>query len=398
MSSHRSLRWGKLALVASLITSVAVAQSSSSPKSQGRKSPAAVPGKGEHPKFKGIFEPVNYPQDINLTDVFFISADSGWVVGEDSTILHTTDGKTWKADVGGDPSNKQPQIKLIRALDAHHAWAIEDGPERLLSTFDGEHWSEIGESPRGVVDFAFTAPGHGILLANGSKEYYRGGAFVTEDGGKTWTPQMECKMSTTVQGLAHNDECWFIRMQMVSPNSIYALAADNSNSLALFHSENEGISWDYKVLPFEGSRQVDFFVPNPTTAVVVMLGDGKTYGTEDGGKTWHVLLATRLGSHIHFADAQVGWTLGGTRMFCCAAQVNYTVDGGRHWKASANIEFPPNTPADYPLSFPRRDRAYVVGRHGMIYRYRIVPWEYTAPNTLPAPLMPGAPEEVPVAH
>jgi photosystem II stability/assembly factor-like uncharacterized protein len=397
MTSHR-LRWGKLALVAGLIMSVAVAQTSSPPKSQARKSPSQVRGKDEHPKFKGIFEPINYPQDINLKDVFFTDADNGWVVGEHSTILHTTDGKTWKAEVGGDPSNQQPQVKLVRALDAHHAWAIEDGPERLLSTFDGEHWSEIGESPRGVVDFAFTAPGHGILLANGSKEYYRGGAFLTEDGGKTWKPQMECKMSTTVQGLAHNDECWFIRMQMVSPKSIYALAADNSNSLALFHSENEGISWDYKVLPFQGSRQVDFFVPNPTTAVVVMLGDGKTYGTEDGGKSWNVLLATRLGSHIRFADAEVGWTLGGTRVFCCAAQVNYTVDGGRQWRASADIRFPPNTPDDYPFSFPRRDRAYVIGPHGMVYRYRIVPWEYSVPNILPAPLMPGPPGEVPVAH
>jgi hypothetical protein len=43
-----------------------------------------------------------------------------------------------------------------------------------------------------------------------------------------------------------------------------------------------------------------------------MLGDGKTYGTQDGGNGWHVLLATMLGPHIHFAD------------------------GGRHhWKASA---------------------------------------------------------------
>ena len=56
--------------------------------------------------------------------------------------------------------------------------------------------------------------------------------------------------------------------------------------------------------------------------------------------------------------------------FCCAARVNYTVDGGRHWKASADIKFPPNTPDDYPLSFPRRDRAYVIGPHGMIYGTR----------------------------
>ena len=393
MSAHVLLRLGKLALVASLITSVTITQSSSQ-----RKSPAQVPGKAEHPKFKGIFEPINYPQDIKLKDVFFTSGDDGWVVGEHSTILHTTDGKTWNAEVGGDPSNQEHPINLIRALDAHHAWAIEDGPERLLSTFDGKHWTEVAATPRGVVDFAFTSLGHGILLANGSKEYYRGGGFLTEDGGKTWKPQMECKMNTTVQGLAHSDECWFIRMQVVSPKSIYALAKDNSDSLALFHSEDDGISWKYSVLPFQGSRQDDFFVANPKTAVVVMHSDGKTYGTEDAGQSWHVLLATTLASQIQFADAEVGWTLGSNRKNWRAAQVNYTVDGGRHWKPSADINFPPQNPDDYRLSFPQRDRAYVIGPHGMIYRYRIVPWEYTAANILAAPLMPGPPSESVAQH
>jgi photosystem II stability/assembly factor-like uncharacterized protein len=397
MRSPKSLRCGKLALVASLITSVVVAQSSSSPKSQAHKLPAAVPGKGEHPKYKGIFEPVNYSGDINLKDVFFISGDDGWVVGDDSTILHTTDGKTWKAEVGGDPSNKQPQIKLVRALDTHHAWAIEDTPERVLATTDGENWSELGDSPRGVVDLIFTSAQHGILLANGSKEYYRGGVFLTQDAGKRWSPQMECKITTTVQGLAHNDECWFIRLQVLSPKSLYALAADNSDSLALFHSADEGRTWKYNVLPFKGNREHDFFFADDNNGVIVFHGDGKTYVTEDGGQNWHMLLATKLASQIHFADAEVGWTLGGTRMYCCAAQVNYTVDGGRHWRASADIKFPPNTPDDYRFSFPRRDRAYVIGPHGMIYRYRIVPWEYTAPNILPAPLMPRPPEKVPAA-
>jgi photosystem II stability/assembly factor-like uncharacterized protein len=147
------------------------------------------------------------------------------------------------------------------------------------------------------------------------------------------------------------------------------------------------------VLPFQGSRQDDFFVANPKTAVVVMHGDGKTYGTEDAGQSWHVLLATTLASQIQFADAEVGWTLGSNRKNWRAAQVNYTVDGGRHWKQSAEINFPPQNPDDYRLSFPQRDRAYVIGPHGMIYRYRIVPWEYAAANILPAPLMSSPPTQ-----
>jgi hypothetical protein len=40
------------------------------------------------------------------------------------------------------------------------------------------------------------------------------------------------------------------------------------------------------------------------------------------------------------------------------------------------------------FSLPARDRAYVVGDHGMVYRYRIVPIEYSAKGILDAPAMP----------
>jgi hypothetical protein len=37
-------------------------------------------------------------------------------------------------------------------------------------------------------------------------------------------------------------------------------------------------------------------------------------------------------------------------------------------------------------SLPQRDRDYVVGHHGMVYRYRIVPADYTSKGILPAPM------------
>src|SRR5690348_2943741 len=76
---------------------------------------------------KGIFEPVNYGQDITLTDVFFVSPDVGWVSGEHATILKTTDGGAhWTAQVGGDPSNGDKPIGQLRFLDARHGWAVTD--------------------------------------------------------------------------------------------------------------------------------------------------------------------------------------------------------------------------------------------------------------------------------
>src|SRR5436190_18771552 len=66
-------------------------------RAQAPKSPAAAASKtGEKPKYKAIWEPVNFNKDIELTDVAFVSPLEGWVVGAKSTILHTKDGgKTW---------------------------------------------------------------------------------------------------------------------------------------------------------------------------------------------------------------------------------------------------------------------------------------------------------------
>ena len=65
-------------------------------------------------KFKAIWEPVNYKEDLSLTDVFFVSEQEGWVTGEHGTILHTKDGgDTWTPQLGGDPQSAEPPIQIF---------------------------------------------------------------------------------------------------------------------------------------------------------------------------------------------------------------------------------------------------------------------------------------------
>ena len=338
---------------------------------------------------KAVLEPVNYSKDVKLTDVFFTSVEEGWVAGEHSTILHTADGgSTWSAQVGGESGNQEKPIRLIRFLDTRHGWAIQEGPDRFLGTSDGQNWEELGGAPRGGVDFLFTSSRHGIVLANGSLDYYRGGVYLSDDGGRTWKPQVECNMSTTVNGLAHTEACWFVRLQMLSHRSGYALACDNNDSFAFFRTEDGGRTWNARVLPFTAPdcKGADFSFTDETHGLLV-LRSGKTYITRDGGN-WSVLLATTLGPQMRFADPQVGWTLWSSPSNWRAARISYSVDGGQHWKASADIDLPLHNGESYKLAFPRRDRAYIIGDHGMVYRYRLVPANYIAANMFSAPLMP----------
>jgi hypothetical protein len=79
-----------------------------------------------------------------------------------------------------------------------------------------------------------------------------------------------------------------------------------------------------------------------------------------------------------FADPEVGWAFG-------VAKLSFTTDGGKRWN-SRTFTFPADVTA---FSLPRRDRGYVVGEHGMIYRYRVVPVAENVAKSIAAPLMPA---------
>jgi hypothetical protein len=79
---------------------------------------------------------------------------------------------------------------------------------------------------------------------------------------------------------------------------------------------------------------------------------------------------------MEFADKDVGWMI-------VYHTMTYTTNGGKSW-TTRQINFPANVNA---FSLVQRDRGYAVGDHGMIYKYRIVPVDYTVKGMLPAPSM-----------
>jgi photosystem II stability/assembly factor-like uncharacterized protein len=345
--------------------------------------------------YKGVFEPVSYGQDVKLTDVFFVSPDVGWVSGEHATILKTTDaGAHWTAQVGGDPSSNDNPIGQLRFLDARHGWAVTgDSPQRLLRTMDGEAWEQIGQQPApgsGFVDYGFTSVRHGIALGGNM-----GGFYVTNDGGRHWVNVSPCKVQARVQGLARIEDCRVKKLQMLSSRSGYAVA-DWSGGLAFLRTDDGGEHWTSVVNNVSDCCGPDFFFTDLDHGIMVF-NNGKTYLTADGAKTWRALISGSVGltsggqsPPLRFADPEIGWAVGPSPDNSDTFRVSYSTDSGQHWRMSHNIQFPIGPRyAELKFNFPRRDRAYVIGPHGMIYRYSIVPANYTAANVLTAPLMPG---------
>jgi len=320
------------------------------------------------PKFKAIWEPVSYKEDLNLLYVHFISKDEGWVTGAAGTILHTSDGgANWTAQLGGDPHAQGVEIKYLFAFDPKHAWA--QAGNNLFRTTDGDSWQQVPGDIGGNVEF--------VSQLKGFHTTYFGKILATQDGGIKWKEVFACRAKMEVQGLTHEGECGFKFLTFATPTVGYAMG----DARITAKTEDGGANWRVLVGPEEaGDQRVgDAFFLDATTGYQVR-AMSKLYRTTDGGQSWQGVIATFSDRNptVQFADHTVGWSILGNTWA-------YTMDGGKRW-TTRTLQLPAGVNA---FSLPTPERGYVVGDHGMIYRYRVVPLDYKAKGMLDAPLMPS---------
>jgi photosystem II stability/assembly factor-like uncharacterized protein len=362
------------------------------PNKKSPAKPAAAIAAAADPKLKGVWEPVSYPADLLLNDVFFVTPEIGWVSGgkpgdnSGGVLLHTTDaGASWSPQLG-DAESAEPPFRRLHFLDERHGWVLqrtEIGKDKLLRTADAENWDQIGtiETAWGMHDYTFTTPTNGVYLdANDNVARI----MHTSDGGRTWTEAYQCAAKLQIEGLTQEIACTFKSLHFPSARVGYAVGGAHGAKRTLFvgKTTDGGKTWNLSTVSDIGGdlevyfEQEVYFTDERTG--FVHLSDKKLYRTTDGGVTWKGLITTP-GPELKFADALVGWS------FFSGTSLSYTTDGGTRW-TSREFAFPARVNA---FTLPRRDRAYVVGEHGMIYRYRVLsPAEAAIPSALAAPAMP----------
>lgn len=357
-----------VSMVALLVASTSFAAAQGKQPEKAAKKTTAGAQESSRPKFKAIWEPVSYKEDIRLLDAYFVSEEEGWVSGDAGTILHTKNGgNSWTAELGGDPHAQGEQLYRVFFADATHGWA--QAGSALFRTTDGETWQQMSGDIRGDAFFVSVEKGF---------RTYGGIMFSTIDGGKSWKEIFTCHAKMEVQGLTQESGCNVWTLHFPSPAVGYAMG----DPRIMAKTEDGGATWKVFVGPEEpGDQRVNVvFFADENTGYQVRSG-GKLFKTTDGGQTWQGLIATlnpTAFSKVKFADREVGWT-------CLGAYWTYTVDGGKHW-TSRQFHFPADV---LSFSLPTRNRAYVVGDHGMIFRYRVVPIDYTAKGMIEAPMMPA---------
>jgi photosystem II stability/assembly factor-like uncharacterized protein len=119
-------------------------------------------------------------QDRDLYSIRFDSSGkSGWVVGEEGIILHTTDGgDTWSLQKSGTTKN----LFKIAVIDDKNVVVVGADGTILRTADGGDTWQSI-KSPKNVTwfDVTFTDPQHGWMVGEFST------ILASTDGGQTWT-------------------------------------------------------------------------------------------------------------------------------------------------------------------------------------------------------------------
>jgi photosystem II stability/assembly factor-like uncharacterized protein len=331
---------------------------------------------------KAVWEPINYPKDIGIGDVFFVDESTGWICGGRSIrngfLMGTTDGGgTWTLQAG-DPDGEDREYSHLRFVDRTHGWVIQrTGSEaNLFATRDGQQWDLVGKLPEHFSDIAFTTPTDGFA-ANGDR------LFVTHDGGATWAQMNVPQTQAEVDGLTRSVRCEISSISFPTPTDGYAVGGsyEASGMVFLLKTQDGGETWTPIASKIGEGKEAKIFFTDPTSGTL-RTRDSNIFSTTDGGETWRGVPGT-AGPLLRFADPEVGWSFH-YRKF------SYSIDGGKRW-TSREVQFPQPVEG---FSLPKRDLAYVVGDHGMIYRYRFVEGADAPKRAIAAPPMPPLTAEV----
>lgn len=344
---------------------------------------------GAQPQVKAIWEPVNYPGDYRLNDVFFVSGEVGWVSGAargdyGGVILHTRNGgEKWEIQLG-DPSSNDREFRKLHFLDPKHGWAIQYGWKLLRTSDGGQTWTDTGGVPGTWVNtLRFVSPQRGFATSGSSTS----ALSMTDSGGRQWRQLFNCAAQVQIQGLTRSVACYITELVFANPRVGYALGGGyNGGYSVVYRTDDGGDNW--KVV--FASSDIETITGGAFTDEnrgVVMTRDNKVFVTEDGGQNWRGVPATLQKAletgGMRFADPSVGWA-------CSERSCAVSTDGGQSWSTRA-LSLPAPLQA---FSAPRRDRVFLIGNHGMVYRYRVVPAAYTAKNIHAAQLVPGYGQEL----
>jgi photosystem II stability/assembly factor-like uncharacterized protein len=325
--------------------------------------------------FKAIWERVPYPKDVNLEAVACVSADECWAAGRKGSIVHTADGgKSWDAQLGGDPDAiSEDDFDHLVFLNRTHGWALSRRG-KVVGTTDGKTWAELSSVSGTARGVWFVSPQGGFEIENPDSTE-QSTLRQSNDGGKTWKAVNRCSIELMVDGLSRKLGCMMRTMQFLSPT--VGFIGGSTGDITVFGKTTDGgQTWAMSAIPDAKRHISSIHFWSPNDGIVVLENGEETHWTADGGATWARSVSSRLW------PAYYG--VGAGKIIVAANEGNrgmgYSFNGGRTFTVRPFA----GVAAVRAVTFFDATNGMLVGDHGMAYKYRIVPQEYSSPGMIAA--------------
>jgi len=265
--------------------------------------------------------------DIDLYSVHFIDTLNGWACGgiwytEKNVLLKTTDGgKDW---IEIETGNILP-LKAVYFVDADTGFVVGEDGIVLRTTDGGENWdirkmdSYIGFYLDDIFRFTeitFTDKQTGWIIG---ESYYGNQIYKTTDCGITW---LWNTMATKPNVNSLKDICFIdTRTGFITGETVF------------LKTTNGGNTWQRNTVG--GDNQSIFFTDSLNGIIV---GGGEYVSiikTTDGGKFWTESDSNEINGFlkVRFADKNTGWVIGTDGL------INKTTDSGETWIAEREKEY-----------------------------------------------------------
>lgn len=232
----------------------------------------------------------------NLYDVDAVDSMTAWAVGDNGTILKTTNGgATWTPQVSGTTE----QLLHVAAVNAATAWAI--GYNIILKTTDGgATWVPQTSGTLYPLEGLAAIDANTAWVVGGVATVYSSNQVIikTTDGGATWVPQS----SGTTAPLRD--------LSAVDANTAWAVGWTG----IILKTTDGGATWTDRSTSLETFDLYSVAAVDANTAWAVR----HTYEilkTSDGGATWAVQKSDSMClcdiSEVDAVDTNTAWATGG---------------------------------------------------------------------------------------
>ena len=265
--------------------------------------------------------PQKSPIEIDLFDVFFLDAHNGWAVGKHGTILRTEDGGQKWIKVEAITNQRLFDVYFV---DTQKGWAVGSWGTILHTEDGGKAWEEQGSGEDLIYNGVWFVDDHRGWIVG---EY--GTIYHTKDGGTKWVKQ-QCN---DIIPVIREDE-WetptpsLYGVFFQNPDRGWAVGLDG----IIIFTEDGGNHW----------KQLESPAKFPLYKVMVIGDSGWAVGSRgvyvsstDGGNTWIINKGAIKTSFwlrdLVFSDKLHGWAVGSS------GTITSTVDGGKTWKMVSGI-------------------------------------------------------------